>query len=409
MPDDALIDRYAELAVRSGLNLQPGQQLVLTAPLEAAPLVARVAEHAYRAGASLVTPLYNDDAVTLARFRHAPDEAFDVAAGWLYDGTAAAFRGNAARMAIAGDDPALLSGQNPDKVARANRARSRAYKPAMELITSFAINWSIVAYPTRAWARSVFPDLPEDEAVERLWGAILACTRADQPDPVAAWKAHAAELDRRATWLNERRFHSLRYRGPGTDLTLGLADDHEWLSAGGKAQNGVYCLANIPTEEVFTMPHRDRAEGTVRSTKPLSYQGTLIDGIRVRFEGGRIVEARADRGEETLQSLLSTDEGAARLGEVALVPQSSPISQSGLLFNNTLYDENAASHIAVGQAYPSTIRGGATRPAEELAERGMNRSLVHVDWMIGSGEIDVDGVHADGRHEPVMRAGEWAN
>jgi aminopeptidase len=408
MPNDQLLDRYAELTVRSGVNIQPGQQLVVTAPIEAVPLARLVTEHAYRAGASLVTVLYSDEAATLARFRLAPDEAFDVAPGWLFNGMAEAFRNGAARLALVGEDPALLSGQDPAKVARANKARSVAYRPALEYISGFAINWSIVAFANPAWARAVFPGMPEGEAVERLWEAIFAVTRTDRPDPVVAWAEHSAELERRAAWLNEGRFGALRYRGPGTDLTVGLADGHKWLAAGGKAKNGVFCIANLPTEEVFTMPHRERVEGTVRSTKPLSYGGTLIDGIRVRFEGGRIVEAHAERGEETLRSLLATDEGAARLGEVALVPHSSPISQSGLLFQNTLFDENAASHIAIGQAYPDTIAGGGRKPKEELAGMGFNESVVHVDWMIGSQEIDIDGVRGDGGVVPVMRGGEWA-
>jgi aminopeptidase len=408
MPNDQLLDRYAELTVRSGVNIQPGQQLVVTAPIEAVPLARLVTEHAYRAGASLVTVLYSDEAATLARFRLAGDEAFDVAPGWLFNGMAEAFREGAARLALVGDDPALLSGQDPAKVARANKARSVAYRPALEYISGFAINWSIVAFANPSWARAVFPGVPEGEAVERLWEAIFAVTRTDRPDPVAAWAEHSAELERRAAWLNEGRLSALRYRGPGTELTLGLADGHKWLAAGGKAKNGVFCIANLPTEEVFTMPHKDRVDGTVRSTKPLSYNGTLIDGIQVRFEGGRIVEAQADRGEETLRSLLATDEGAARLGEVALVPHSSPISQSGLLFQNTLFDENAASHIAVGQSYPDTIAGGGRKSREERVAMGANESVVHVDWMIGSGEVDVDGVREDGSAVPVMRGGEWA-
>jgi aminopeptidase len=409
MPDQQLLDRYAELTVRSGVNIQPGQQLVVTAPIEAVPLARLVTEHAYRAGASLVTVLYSDEQATLARFRLAPDEAFDVAPGWLFNGMAEAFKSGAARLALVGDDPSLLSAQDPAKVARANKARSVAYRPALEYISGFAINWSIVAFANPAWARAVFPGLPEDEAVEKLWESIFAVTRTDRTDPVAAWKEHSEELNRRAAWLNEGRFSALRYSGPGTDLTLGLADDHKWLAAGGKAKNGVFCIANLPTEEVFTMPHKERVDGTVRSTKPLSYNGTLIDGIRVRFEGGRIVEAQAEQGEDTLRSLLATDEGASRLGEVALVPHSSPISQSGLLFQNTLFDENAASHIAVGQSYPDTISGGGRRPKDELARMGANESVVHVDWMIGSQDIDVDGVREDGSTVPVMRGGEWAS
>ncbi|MCB1378055.1 MAG: aminopeptidase [Alphaproteobacteria bacterium] len=407
MTHDTLLDAYARLTIRSGLNLQSGQQLLITAPLDAVPLVRRITEHAYRAGASLVTTFYNDDPATLARYRHAPDTSFDVAPDWLFNGMAEAFRGGAARLAIAGDDPGLLAGQDPQKLSRANKARSIAYRPALELITGFAINWCVIAAATPAWARSVFPDLPEGEAVSKLWQAIFSCTRADLPDPVAAWEDHSAVLARRTAFLNDRRYAALKYTGPGTDLTLGLADDHVWKGGAGKARNGVVCNANIPTEEVFTCPHKDRVDGTVRSTKPLSYQGSMIDGINVRFEKGRIVEMTAARGEDAFRSLIATDEGAARLGEVALVPHSSPISRSGIIFNNTLFDENAASHLAVGQSYSENIRDGGSRSAEAKAALGANSSLVHVDWMIGSGELDIDGIRADGTAEPLMRKGEW--
>ena len=405
---ETLLDRYAELTVRSGLNVAPGQQVVMTAPLDAVPLVRRITEHAYRAGASLVTTLYSDDATTLARYAHAPDAAFDTAPSWLFNGMAEAFKGGAARLAIAGEDPALLAGQDPGKLSRANKARSLAYRPALELITGFAINWCVIAAATPAWAKSVFPDLAADQALARLWQAIFSCTRADLPDPVGAWVSHSAGLARRTTLLNVKSYAALKYRGPGTSLTLGLADDHVWKGGSGMARNGIVCNANIPTEEVFTCPHKDRVDGTVCSTKPLSYQGSLIDGIKVRFEKGRIVEMTAAKGEDAFRSLISTDEGAARLGEVALVPHSSPISKSGIIFNNTLFDENAASHIAVGQSYGENIRNGGNRSPEEKAELGANTSLVHVDWMIGSGELDVDGILADGTAEPLMRKGEWA-
>ena len=408
MTHDTLLDAYANLTVRSGLNLQKGQQLLITAPLDAVPLVRRITEHAYRAGANLVTTLYGDDVTALSRFRHAPDEAFDVAPAWLFNGMAEAFRNGAARLAIAGEDPALLAGQDPKKLSRANKARSIAYRPAMELITGFAINWCVIAAATPAWAKSVFPDLPEGEALDRLWKAIFACTRADLPDPVAAWETHSADLARRTGYLNEKRYAALKYSGPGTDLTLGLADDHVWKGGAGRARNGVVCNANIPTEEVFTCPHKDRVDGTVCSSKPLSYQGSLIDGIKVRFEKGRIVEMTAAKGEDAFRNLITTDEGAARLGEVALVPHSSPISKSGIIFNNTLFDENAASHIAVGQSYTENIRDGGERSAEEKAALGANSSLVHVDWMIGNGDLDIDGITADGGAEPLMRKGEWA-
>lgn len=401
------LDRLAALAVKVGLNLQPGQELVMTSPVEALPLVRRIAVHAYQAGATLVTPLIGDDEVALARYRHAAPEAFDVAPGWLFEGMAQAFRGNAARLAVVGESPTLLAGQDPEKVARSNRARSIAYRPALELITSFAINWNLVPASTPGWAREVFPGIPEAEAVAKLWDAIFAACRVDVADPVAEWAAHNARLHARTKYLNDKDFLELRYRGPGTELTLGLADGHLWAGGAEPAKNGITCNPNIPTEEVFTTPHRLRVHGTVRSTKPLAYAGTLIEDIVVRFEEGRIVEAHASKGAEVLGKVLETDEGAARLGEVALVPHSSPISASGLLFRNTLFDENAASHIALGQAYTTCLRDAAGVPMDRLSARGANASLIHIDWMIGSGALDVDGVTKDGAVEPLMRAGEF--
>jgi aminopeptidase len=401
------LDRLAEVAVRVGLGLGPGQQLVMTALLDAVPLARRITEHAYKAGATLVTTLFGDEDSTLLRYRYAPDASFDAAPSWLYEGMAQAFRSGAARLAIAGGNPALLSGEDPEKVSRANRATSKAYRPAMELITRHDINWTIVACATPAWAKAVFPDLPADQALAKLWNAIFAASRVDQADPIAAWKAHDVKLHAWAERMNEKRYSALHFKGPGTDLKVGLADDHLWLGGGTTAGNGRYCIPNMPTEEVFTTPHKDRVEGHVTSTKPLSHQGTMIEGISVRFEAGRIVEAHAARGEQVLQRLIEADEGARRLGEVSLVPQSSPIASSGLLFNNTLFDENAACHIALGQAYSNCIKGGEKLTPEELAARGANESIIHVDWMIGSEKIDVDGLTSDGRAEPVMRAGEW--
>ncbi len=404
---DVLLDRLAEVAVRVGLGLKPGQEVVMTAPLEAVPLARRITEHAYRAGASLVTTLLSDEEATLMRFRHGKDESFDTASAWLYEGMAAAFRNGAARLAIVGEDPSLLAKEDPEKVSRANRARSKAYMPALSLISNFDINWTIVSAATPAWAKAVFPDDPQEVAVARLWRAIFSASRVDTPDPIAAWEAHNASLQARTRMLNEKNYAALHFRGPGTDLRVGLADGHEWNGGSARAKNGIVCNANIPTEEVFTTPHKGRVDGTVASTKPLSYQGTLIQDIQVRFEGGRIVEGRARTGEAVLNKVLDTDEGARRLGEVALVPYSSPISQSGLLFYNTLFDENASSHIALGQAYSKCIRGGGAMSEEELASRGANRSLIHIDWMIGSNRVDVDGISADGRAEPLMRGGEW--
>jgi len=403
------LDRLAEVAVRVGLGLREGQELVLTAPIDALPLVRRITDHAYRAGALLVTTLYSDDPCVLSRFEHAPDASFDYAPVWLQDAIATAFRGGAARMAIAGTNPALLSGQDPAKVARANVAASKASKPAMELITRHEINWSIVAAATPEWAKLVFPGEPLDEAMAKLWEAIFQASRITGDDPVADWLAHGARLKQRVDRLNAKRFWALRFKSKdgSTDLTVGLADQHLWAGGGTTAGNGVYCQPNIPTEECFTTPHKDRVDGVVRASKPLSHQGTLIENIRCRFEGGKIVEATATAGEDVLNRLISTDDGARRLGEVALVPASSPIAASGILYWNTLFDENAASHIALGQAYSTCLIGGEKMDDDALAELGANSSLIHVDWMIGSEEMDVDGVAPDGSTEPLMRGGEW--
>ena len=406
--DPYALNRLADVAVNVGLNLQPGQDLILTAPAEALPLVRAVAAAAYRAGAGVVTPILSDPGVTLARFEHGSDDSFDTAPAWLYAGMADAYNKGAARMAIVGEDPMLLSEQDPDKVARAGKANSIAYKPALEKIANFAINWSIASYPTLDWAKRIFPDMADEDAVAALADAIFAASRVNTPDPVAAWAAHNAALATRTKWLNDQRFSALHFTSPGTDLTVGLADGHEWHGGASEAQNGVVCNPNIPTEEVFTTPHADRVNGTVRSTKPLSHQGSLIDEIEVRFENGVIVEARAAKGEAVLQKLLDTDDGARKLGEVALVPHSSPISQSGLLFYNTLYDENAACHIALGQCYSKCFLDGASLTPEQIVDQGGNSSMIHVDWMIGGPDTDIDGITADGTRVPVFRGGEWA-
>jgi len=402
------LDRLAEIAVRVGLGgFQPGQELLMTAPLEALPLARRITAQAYRAGASLVTTILADDEATLLRYRLAPDDSFGKAAGWLYEGMAVAFRDGAARLAIVGDDPHLLSGEDPAKVARANQARSIAYRPALELITDTVINWSIVAAATPAWAKAVFPGLPEAAAVAQLWEAIFATSRVDADDPIAAWAAHNATLMARRKLLNAKRYAALHFRGPGTDLRVGLADEHEWMGGLSTARNGITGNPNIPTEEVFTTPHCRRVEGTVASTKPLSHQGTLIEDISVRFEAGNIVQATARAGQDVLQRMIAADAGARRLGEVALVPASSPIARSGLLFFNTLFDENAACHIALGQSYSRCFTDRGKAGAEALAARGANRSLIHVDWMIGSPQVDVDGITVGGVAEPLLRNGEF--
>ena len=407
--DELKIDKLANLAVKRGVGLQKGQNLLITAPIESIPLVRKIAEYAYREGANIVTPLFTDSDITLSRFKFAPNESFDTATDWLYNGMGEAFDNNTARMAIAGDDPMLLSKMDPEKVSRANKAMAKAYKPARERITEFKINWNIVSWPGSAWASRVFPELPLDEAIVKLADAIFDASRASVDDPIQAWDDHNEKLRIKTKWLNEQNFAALQYNGPNTDLKIGLADEHEWMGGASKAQNGIICNPNIPSEEVFTTPHAYKVEGTVSSTKPLSYQGTLIDNINVTFKEGKIIQSKASKGEEVLQKVLKSDEGASRIGEVALVPHSSPISQSGIIFYNTLFDENAASHIALGQCYSKCFKGDLDLSKDEIAKRGGNSSMIHIDWMIGSDKIDVDGIDKNGNSIPVFRKGEWAN
>jgi aminopeptidase len=356
--DPVKLDRLAEVAIKVGLQLKLGQDLLVTAPTVALPLLRRIAEHAYKAGAGLVTPILSDEAITLSRYRFGHDVSFDRAAGWLYEGMSKAFAANTARLAIVGDNPMLLSGEDPAKVARASKANSIAYQPALERIVGFDINWNIIAYPSPSWAKQVFPGDEEDVAVAKLADAIFAASRVDNDEPIAAWAKHNATLRSRTEWLNGQRFSALHYSGPGTELTIGLADGHEWEGGASTAKNGITCNANIPTEEVFTTPHARRVDGYVVSTKPLSYQGSLIDEIAVRF--------------------------------------------------NTLFDENAACHIALGQCYSKCFVDGDKLTPEQIAAQGGNKSFIHIDWMIGSDKIDIDGVHSDGQRVPVFRKGEWA-
>ena len=406
--DVQMLDRLAEVSIRVGLNLQEGQDLIITGPVEALPLIRRISAEAYKNGAGVVSTILSDDELQLTRYQHATDESLDRAPDWMFKAMGEAYNDNTARLAISAANPLLLAEQDPARVARAGKAMSLAAKPAMTPITNFETNWNIVSYPGLAWAKQVFPDKENDEAVAALAQAIFSISRVDNDDPIAAWKEHQQTLTERQNWMNEQNFHSLHYTSPGTDLMLGLADGHAWKGGASTSRNGITCTPNIPTEEVFTTPHADRVNGIVRASKPLVYRGTLIDGIEVRFEEGKIVEAKADIGEEVFLKLLDTDEGARRLGEVALVPHSSPISSSGLLFYNTLYDENASCHIALGQCYSKCFKDEISNNPDAVTSSGGNSSNIHVDWMIGSDELNIDGIKHNGDRIPVMRNGEWA-
>ncbi len=406
--DVAMLDRLAAVAVKVGLNLQRGQDLIITAPVESLPLVRRITVEAYKQGAGVVSTILSDEQLELARYQHARDDSLDRTPDWMYKAMGEAFDNNTARLAVSAANPLLLAEQDSDRVARVGKSMSLASKPAMERITNFSTNWNIVSYPGRAWAKQIFPEKSDSEAVAALAAAIFSISRVDNEDPVAAWESHQQTLTQRQNWLNEQCFHYLHYKGPGTDLIIGLGDGHEWKGGASVSRNGIVCTPNIPTEEVFTTPHAKRVNGVVRASKPLVHRGTLIDGIEVRFEAGDIVDAKADIGEAVFLKLIDTDEGARRLGEVALVPHSSPISASGLLFYNTLYDENASCHIALGQCYAKCFKDDIGKDPDAVIAAGGNASNIHVDWMIGSGDLDIDGLSENGDRTPVMRKGEWA-
>ena len=411
---DQILRNYAELVVKVGVNLQPGQRLLIIGSLanggtslEAAPLVRHIAASAYKAGARLVETIWGDEALQLARFRNAPRDSFSEFSAWLPDALAEHAESGNALLSVYSNNPDLLKAESPELVSSVQQATSRAVRTFREHITRNQTNWAVVAAASAGWAIRVFPSLPEADGVARLWDEIARLCRLDVPEPLKAWETHLEKLESRAKFLNERRYTALKYTGPGTDLTLGLPDAHRWVSGRTASRGGIPFTANIPTEEVFSIAHKDRVEGWVRSSKPLSYGGTLIDGFSLKFSSGEVIDMKAERGEAVLKRLLEADGGARRLGEVALVPHSSPISQSGLLFFNTLFDENAASHVALGNAYKFTLDGAESMSDEAFEQAGGNRSSVHVDFMIGSGELDIDGVLSTGAREPLMRKGEW--
>ncbi|MDV6375824.1 aminopeptidase [Deinococcus arenicola] len=401
-----LLARYAELLVRTGVNLPEGGKVLINAPVEAAELARLVAREAYRTGAADVRVNYNDQHLALALYEDGTDAAVEYLPSWLSEESLHLVDDGYAFISIIGGDPSLLAGVNPQRVATRSKLQAGATRKVSEAIGSFQVNWTVAAMSTPAWAARVYPDLPETEAVSRLWADIFKVTRADTPDPVAAWEAHLAQLKRLTDLLTGKQYAAVHFRSElGTDLTVGLAENHIWQGGGGAAKNGVYGVPNLPTDEVFTAPHRERVDGVAVASKALSARGQLITGIRVRFENGVAVEVSADTGEDTLKALIGTDNGAARLGEVALVPASAPVAQTGTLFLNTLFDENAASHIALGRCYPTNVQGGEDE--QTLSAAGGNDSLIHVDWMIGTPETDVDGLTATGQREALMRGGEW--
>lgn len=404
------VRNYARLLVRKGCALKKGQGLAVNAPVDAAAFARICVEEAYAAGAGHVTVVWNDDAVGRSAYLNEPLSSFERVPEWeALRNNMLTLRG-CAWLHLEGGDPSALKGVDPAKPAARRKAFSQAcrdYRHGMD----YGLNaWCIGGVPTPGWARAVFPDLPADEAVDRLWDAVLLTARADGDDPLAAWDAHRADFDRALAFMNGRRFARLRYTSArsGTDFTVGLLDKGLWGGGGAELTDGTYYFPNIPTEEVFTSPDRASAHGTVHASMPLVLQGTVVRDFWFTFEGGRVVDFGAAEGKDVLRQLLDTDEGARRLGEVALIPKTSPVRRTGLLFYSTLYDENASCHLALGMGFPECYEGGLALSQAELCGRGVNDSSVHVDFMVGTDDLDVTGITADGDEVPVFRNGTWA-
>ncbi len=403
---DQMLMKYADVVVKVGLNLRKGQKLSIRAIIDDAPFIRKVAESAYKAGAKYVDVLWADEKITRIRFEHADPESLTEIPNWVFSRYEEHYQNGEPELALLSTDPDLLSGIDPELIAKERTARAKKFEPLRKYENMS--NWCVVATASPAWARKVFPGISTEEAQSKLWEAIFNSCRIDLPDPVQAWQEHTDNLIKYKNYLSAKHYTELRYKGPGTDLTVGLPEKHIWMGAEESFKNGITCTVNIPTEEVFTLPHKDKVNGTVTATKPLNLMGVLIEEFSLTFENGRAVKVTAKKGDDDLRKLIDTDENACRLGEVALVPNSSPISQRGHLFYNTLFDENASCHLAVGNAFRDTIQGGEDMTYEEFQSHGANKSLIHIDFMIGSGQLDIDGITKDGTREPVMRQGEWA-
>lgn len=402
------LDKYAELAVKVGVNIQSGQTLLVRSPIECASFVRSVLKHAYQNGAKNVHIEWSDEESTLIKYLNAPEETFNDFPKWIADQYIDIAKEGGAFLTIYAQNPDLLKNVDPQRVANYQKASGIALKEWRSYTLSDKCKWSIVSVPTEAWAKKVFPNENTKNAVEKLWDAIFKCSRVENQNPVEAWKQHNKDLKSRMDFLNKNNFKSLRYKSSITDLTVELPEGHIWLSGSSQDPNGVEFNANIPTEEVYTMPHKFKVNGFVHSTKPLVYGGNVIDNFTLTFKDGKVIDCKAEKGYETLEKLISTDEGSHYLGEVALVPFKSPISDTNIVFFNTLYDENASCHFALGAAYRTCMKDGENLKSEDLDNYGINDSLTHVDFMIGSSDLDIIGQTYDGNQIQIFKSGNWA-
>lgn len=409
------LEKYAKLLVANGINVQPGHTLALSIDVEQRELAHLIVKEAYALGAHEVIVQWTDDVINREKFLHAPMERLDNVPEYKIAEMNYLLENKASRLGVRSSDPGALNGVDADKLSASAKAMGLAMKPMRIATQSNKVSWTVAVAAGLEWAKKVFPNAASDEeAVDFLWDQIFKTCRVYEADPVKAWEEHAAILKSKADMLNKEQFSALHYTAPGTDLTLGLPKNHVWESAGAVNAQGEEFLPNMPTEEVFTAPDFRRADGYVTSTKPLSYNGNIIEGIKVTFKDGQIVDITAEKGDQVMKDLVFENAGAralgeCALGECALVPDPSPISQSGITFFNTLFDENASNHLAIGAAYATSVVDGAEMSEEELEAAGLNRSDVHVDFMIGSNQMDIDGIREDGTRVPLFRNGNWAN
>ncbi len=402
------LQKYAELLVKVGLNVQEKEPVYIQASIDASEFVHLVVEEAYKVGASDVKVKYKDDRISQLKYQYESEEFFEDVKQYDIDEKMDYLNRKAAFLSIISSSPDSLKEADPKKISKAMAANGKAFKDYMVAVQSDHMSWCVASYPSVGWAKMMFPELDDQEAVNKLLETILKTVRVDQEDPVKAWEEHDRLLHEKANYLNQKKYKSLHYKSEGTDLTIDLPTGQYWSGASSINSKGNSFVANMPTEEVFTAPHKNGVNGVVSNTLPLSYSGNIIDDFTLTFKDGEVVDYKAGVGQEILKSILETDEGAKRLGEVALVPVDSPISNMNTLFYNTLFDENASCHIALGSAYAFCIEGGKDMTPEALAENGLNDSTTHVDFMIGSKELSIDGILENGEKEPVFREGNWA-
>lgn len=408
MKEQTLQEKYADLVLQMGVNIQKDQALVINGPVEGAAFVRLVAHKAYELGAKEVHVNWADDELSLLKYQHATEEVIENFPDWKVQLQESYAKDGAAFLSIHATDPDLLQDVDSSRVAKASKAAGQALKEFQRYIMNDWVTWTVISIPTVKWAEKIYPNKTGEDAVQALWETIYTMTRVDKGDPIKEWETHNSTLENASALLNKKQYQALHLQSPGTDITIGLPKNHIWQGGAAVSEDGVVFNPNIPTEEVFTMPHKYKVEGTVSSTKPLNYGGSVIDNFQLTFKEGQVVDFKAETGEDVLQHLLDSDEGAKRIGELALVPDASPISQSGLIFYNTLFDENASCHIALGKAYPTNVENGAEMDDDALDKHGVNDSLVHVDFMVGSDQMDIDGILEDGSTEAVFRKGAWA-